>query len=172
MPLFTSLLLFFIALALISFTLRNTSARQARQRKDQNERRMAIGAQICEASARDAFGVELDHSVESIVLLDSVIIRGWGDTPDIPDKRMTDSGTLDFIFSAYLGDVFVRNEKAVWQWQNNEAFLYFQNLRRTAMPFELIKRKLSDPNQVNLANETALWLNSLTPNDGDGISRS
>lgn len=129
---------------------------------------MTIGADICEAAARDAFGVELDHSMESIALLNSLIINGWGvGTNPISGTNEPSTERFDptFIFGAYLGEVFVRTGIAEWRWENSEAFLYFRNSKRKNFPFDLIERKLREPNQIDLAEETALWLTSTIPLD-------
>jgi hypothetical protein len=165
MPLFTSLLLFTISVALLLLALRTSRAGEARRHRLHEEERMTISAKICEAAARDAFGVELDHSMESIILLDSLITNGWSKEP-ISAEDLT-KGNTPFIFAAYLGDVFVHHAKAQWQWNNDEGFLYFQNLKRTALPFELIKQKLNEPSGVDLAKETSLWLNPLAQNNSD-----
>ncbi len=170
MPIFTSLLFFFIALALLPLALRNSSMRQERRRRKQNKERMNIGARICEAAARDAFGLELDHSPESIASLDSLITHGWGDgtvgtagTNDLSAER--DDPT--FVLGAYVGNVFVRNGKAEWQFEDGKALLYFPKWKRKVSLFDLIQQKLREPDRIHLEEETDHWQISEMPQNDD-----
>ena len=170
MPLYTSLLLIFIALALLPLAIRNSNARSTRRERARDAERVSIGAKICEAAARDGFDVELHHSVESIAQLDAMISTGWNHvTIGTDETNGTNASTSDkfdfvFIFASYLGDVFVRHENAEWRWEKGEAFIYLRKVKRNASPFDLITRKLNDPNQIHLQDETVNWLTP-SPND-------
>lgn len=153
MPLFTSLLFFFIALALVPLAMRNSALREARRKKARDEQRIEIGTRICEAAARDAFGIELDHSLASIDTLDDLITQGWMDGTSQPN----DEHPLSFVMGSYLGDIYVQNRKAEWKHDDEEAILYFPEFKRRISPFELIRKKLNDPAYVHLDEETARW---------------
>jgi hypothetical protein len=152
MPIFTSLLFFFIALALLPLALRNSGMREIRRQHARDTERMTIGAQICEAAARGAFEVELDHSVASVALLDALITRGWSDGMDRTHAPTYGEYNPAFVMGAYVGDAFE------WRWENGEPFIYFRNTKQKVSPFDLIERKLMEPNQIHLQDETALWL--------------
>jgi hypothetical protein len=158
MPIFTSLLFFFIALALLPLILRNSGMREIRRQHTRDVERMNIGAHICEAAARDAFEVELDHTTASIALLDALIARGWSNGTDATHVSRHEAYDPAFVMGAYVGDVFVRTGRAEWQWKNSEPFIYFRNTKQKVSPFDLIARKLMEPNQIHLQGETALWL--------------
>ena len=168
----TGLLFFFIVLALVPLALRNSGARELRRQRTREIERMTIGAHICEATARDAFGVELDHSTDSIPMLDALITKGWSDGTGTTYDLPTDNYEPTFVLGSYLGNVFTHHEKAEWQWENAEPFLYFRNLKQRNSPFELIERKLSNPTEVNLEQETALWLHPNPPQDSDANTTS
>jgi hypothetical protein len=161
MPLYTSLLLFFIALGLLPLAIRNSSARSARRERARDAERMAIGARICEAAARDAFGIELDHAVESIAELDALITTGWGNGAIGTEERQQTNGfgsekyDLAFILASYLGDAFVRQGNAEWRWEKGEACIYFKKEKRISYPSILIEHKLHNPNQIHLQDEIA-----------------
>jgi hypothetical protein len=157
MPIFTSLLFFFIALALLPLALRNSGMREIRRQHARETERMTIGAQICEAAARDAFEVELDHSAASIALLDELITRGWSYGTERIRASAHEEYNPTFVMGAYVGDVFVRTGNSEWRWENGEPFIYFRNTKQKVSPFDLIERKLMEPNQIHLRNETALW---------------
>jgi len=159
MPIFTSLLLLFIALAILPLALRSNRIARERREHTRDEERFATGALICEAAARDAFGVELDHSIESIAKLDALISQGWSgmdaNSPDeLPDE-------LSFTLASYLGDVFVRNSGARWRNSGYGWSLSFPKLEIVADPFNLIDRKLSDPEHVHLHEDAALLIQEL-----------
>jgi hypothetical protein len=166
MPLYTSLLLFFIALALLPLAIRNSNVRNTRRERVRDVERMTIGAKICEAAARDAFDIELDHSIESIVQLDAMITNGWGNDAIGTDETNqikifeSESYDLNFIFASYLGDTFVRHEHAVWQWEKGEACIYFKKEKHISYPFILIAHKLQNPKQIHLQDEIANWITS------------
>jgi hypothetical protein len=171
MPLYTSLLFFFIALALLPLAIRNSNARSTRRERTRDVEHMAIGAKICEAAARDAFGIELDHSVESIAQLDALISTGWGDATTGTkgtNASKADEFDLAYIFASYLGNVFVRHENAEWRWDHGTAFIYFRTLNQNAFPFDFIARKLKDPDRIHLQDETANWLTPL-PKDNTSV---
>ncbi len=158
MPIFTSLLFFFIALALLPLALRNSGMREIRRQQARNMERMNIGAQICEAAARDAFEVELDHTTQSIAPLDTLITRGWGGGMDRTHASTHLEYNHAFVMSAYVGDVFVRAGNAEWRWENGEPFIYFRNAKQTVSPFDLIDRKIMEPNKIQLQDEISQWL--------------
>ena len=133
---------------------------------------MTIAAHICEAAARDAFGIELDHSTESIPLLDALITKGWSDVTDITNGLSVDNYEPTFVLGSYLGNVFTHHENVEWRWESGEAFLYFRNLRQRNSPFELIERKRMNPTHVNLEKETELWLHPNPPQDNDANTTS
>ena len=159
MPIFTSLLLLFAALALMSLALRSTGLARERRQHSLDEAKMATGALICEAAARDAFGVELDHSIESIAKLDALISEGW--SAQTADPITDASGEQSFVLSSYLGDVFVRHSGARWRADDTGWSLGFPKLNLIAEPFDLIARKLSDIENVSLQHESDLLLNEL-----------
>jgi hypothetical protein len=168
MPMFTSLLFFFIALALLPLALRNSGARELRRQGARDVERITIGAQICEATARDAFEVELDHSRESIALLDTLITQGWSN--ETPASTSENYDPI-YIMGAYVGDVFVRAGNAEWRWENGEAFLYVSKWKRKISPFDLIQRKFRDPLHIHLNEETVMWLMPLTPLENDASTK-
>jgi hypothetical protein len=172
MPIFTGLLLIFVILAILPVALRNNNARESRRQKVWNERKMIIGAQICEAGAMDAFGIELDHSVESIAQLDLLITNGWAHDPTSMPPQVKDLSTLTFVFASYLGDVLVQHKNASWQLENEQAILYFRNLKRMAYPFELITQKLREPGEIDLVEETSNWLKPAIHQESNGITTS
>ena len=174
MPLYTSLLFFFIALALLPLAIRNSNASCARRERARDVERMVIGAKICESAAKDAFGIELDHSVKSIAQLDAMITNGWSDDaigPDETNRTKTlesESYDLNFIFASYLGDTFVRHGDAVWQWEKGEACIYFKKEKHISNPFILIAHKLQNPKQIHLQDEIANWIISNDETDVHG----
>jgi hypothetical protein len=172
MPLFTGLLFFFIALALLPLALRNSGARELRRQRARDVEQMTIGARICEIVARDAFGIELDHSMESITALDALITNGWADTAAGTNTWSNEEHDPTFVLGSYLGDIFIRHEHSEWQWEHDEAFLYFSNGKRTVSPFDLIQRKLREPLEVHLKEETTKWLIPLIPQHDDGNTKS
>ena len=165
---FTSLLFLFIALALLPLALRNSGARELRRQRAREMERITIGAQICEAAARDTFEVELDHSKESIGLLDAMITHGWSNGTNTSVGEDYDPV---YIMGAYVGDVFVRAGNAEWRWENGEAFLYLSQWKRKISPFDLIQQKLRDPLHVNLNEEIAMWLMPLIPHENDASTK-
>ncbi len=174
MPIFTSLLFFFIALALLPLALRNSGARELRRQRARDVERMAIAARICESAARGAFDVELDHSTESIERLDALITNQWSNREETAagtQETSTEQFDSPFILSAYVGDVFVRSGDAEWRWAQNETFLYFRNSKRSVSPFELLERKLAHPEHLHLEEETSLWLNPIISQDSDAATQ-
>jgi len=109
---------------------------------------MYLGAQICEASARDAFHIELDQSLTSLVWLDDLIAQaGWNEREAMPQKAR-------FTITAYLGEVFVRGHNARWTAGARPSelpFLEFPASRVIANLSEMIDRKLRDMSSVSLA---------------------
>jgi hypothetical protein len=158
MPIFTSLLFFFIALALLPLALRNSGAKELRRLHARDTERMTIGAEICEAAARDAFEVELDHTTQSIALLDTLITRAWGDGLNRTHASTHLEYNPAFVMSAYVGDVFVRAGNAEWRWESGEPFIYFRNAKQTVSPFDLIDRKIMEPDKIQLQDEISAWL--------------
>jgi hypothetical protein len=159
MPIFTSLLLIFVALALLPLALRSNGVARERREHARDEERFSTGALICEAAARDAFGVELDHSIESIAKLDELISQGWSQQAANPNEEIPDE--LSFTLASYLGDVFVRNAGARWRHSNDGWSLSFPKLEIVADPFNLIERKLRDTEHVHLHDDAALLLQEL-----------
>jgi hypothetical protein len=131
---------------------------------------MVIGAQICEAGAMDAFGIRLDHSIESIAKLDRLIANGWNNESTSAMPQMNDYNTLTFVFASYLGDVFVQHKHASWQLEHEQAILYFRNLKRMAYPFELITQKMREPSEIDLMEETSNWLKPPIQEDGNATT--
>jgi hypothetical protein len=166
MPLFTSLLLFFVALAMLPLALHNGNTRKRFGQRAGNIERMSIGAQICEAAMRDIWGANLDRSVGSIVLLNALISENWVDRDMVGTNRSSLMGyDAIFVLGSYLGNIFIHPEHAEWRSENGETFIYFRNLKRHVSPFRLIERKLQEPNRVVLQEETAHWLNQAAPQD-------
>ena len=158
MPLFTSLLFFFIALAFLPLVLRSR-ARSELRRQAELDNRMTLGASICIAAAREAFGVELDRSLASIAALDALITQGWNDShPELeaPKEKPND---LTFVFAAYLGDTVIKHTHARWRIENGQAVLLFREANVSASPMDLIERKLRDPQNVHIEEEIAQWGN-------------
>ncbi len=133
---------------------------------------MAVGSQICEAAARDAFHVELDHSRSSIAALDALMEDGWGNGNVGSDDRLEEANDLTFVLAAYLGEVFVRDGTASWQSEKGASVLYFRNLKRVAWPFELIEQKLREPREISLVKETGNWLMPATTHTEDAYSNT
>ncbi|HEY3874491.1 MAG TPA: hypothetical protein VGM92_03365 [Candidatus Kapabacteria bacterium] len=86
MSIFTILLFFFLTLALWPLLTRNSGRRELQRRRDAAEDRLETAGSICVAAARDAFGVELDHSLESIDTLDAMIVNGWPEAIDVKES--------------------------------------------------------------------------------------
>jgi hypothetical protein len=168
MSIFTSLLFFFTALALLPLALRNNSACEGRRQKKRDTERMTIGAQICEAAARDAFEAELDHSIGSISPLDSLITLGWSNKTDVTNASMRGGYDPTFAMGTYVGDLFVRVGNAEWIFEDGTAFMYVRASKQKFFPFDLIQRKLWEPDRVNLQEEMALWLNLATRQEDYG----
>src|ERR1035437_8953806 len=72
-----------------------------RKRRDTTGDQMELASRICEAAARDAFAIELDHSLESLTTLDELIERGFASARELPDDTL-------LVLGAYLGQVLVR----------------------------------------------------------------
>ncbi len=114
------------------------------------EREMDIAARICEAAARDAFGIELDHSLSSLALLDQMILQEWV----LPGSTTGMATATRRGFAAYFGDVFVRSYSARWSIigaSTEEPRLEFPKCRVIVDPFALLQYKLQDPESVHLA---------------------
>jgi hypothetical protein len=148
MPILTSILLVLTGLALISLTLRSRPKERAERRSDYSERKLELGAQICEAAARDAFGVDLDHTDASLSALDQLITEGWTNPVTVTDDQQD---TL-YVFGAYIGDVLVRHHQAEWHTDAKSTMpcLYFNAVDFIASPFEIIERKLQDPEHFRI----------------------
>ncbi len=156
MPIFTSLLFFFLALAFLPLAFRGSSARQDRRKQAKLDDRMETGADICRAAAREAFGVELDRSLASIAVLDDLIERGWRNRDPETDAPKTNDD-LSFIFAAYLGTVLARFAHAEWGWDREKPALFFHGSKEPVPLFPLVERKLQDPEHTNLSLETMQW---------------
>ncbi|HET6402094.1 MAG TPA: hypothetical protein VFH95_11940 [Candidatus Kapabacteria bacterium] len=157
MPIFTSLLFFFIALAFLPLALRNSRARTALRQQSELDDRMALGASICIAATREAFGVELDHSLDSIHTLDILISQGWSDSPAEQTESNGKPNDLTFVLASYLGTAISEHTGARWRIENGKTVLFFQEHSVSAFPFDLIERKLRDPEQVHLEEEIERW---------------
>ena len=165
MPIFTSLLFLFLALALWPIVSRSNARRELERRRNEAEQRLETAARICEAAARDAFHISLDHSIASIDWLDEMIDKGWME-PNNAQGSTTDS---PFAIGAYLGDVFVRHHLAVWNWESGKTLLFFALSKRTVSPFELIEQKLREPFSVNLSAESARWQSPEIPEPDNAL---
>src|SRR5947209_3233335 len=75
------------------------------RRADTMTERMSLAAKICEASARSAFNVELDHSLESLSVLDQTISNDFA-------AAISDDSV--YVLGAYLGDVILRELGGRW----------------------------------------------------------
>ncbi len=159
MPIFTSLLFLFLALALLPLAFRGNRARQTRREESALAERMALGASICIAAAREAFGVELDRSLDSLAAMDSLIADGWA--PSSPTNSAQgselDSTGVTFVLAAYLGTAFALHRAAEWRIENGKPALYFRTVNESEYPLELIELKLREPVHVNLSKETERW---------------
>jgi hypothetical protein len=163
MPILTSILLVLTGLALISLALRSRPNKRERRRSDYSDRKLERAAQICEASARDAFEVELDHTDASLATLDAMISEEWEASDNSTNEKLR--GEL-YILGAYVGDVLVRHHSAEWQskaaslntgpgvGQKDPTLLpeiaswpciYFNDANLIASPFEMIEHKLREP---------------------------
>jgi hypothetical protein len=73
--------------------------------------RMKKLAAICVESVQSSFREVLDYTAQSIALLDSIILRGWGDV-----QRL--DATVEQVmstFAAYFGETVLRNsEGGMW----------------------------------------------------------
>ena len=154
MPILTSILLVLTGLALISLALRSRPKERTRRRDDYSERRLELGARICEAAAKDAFGVDLDHTDESLTKLDELIADGWTGADTIASSAESQRDPL-YVFASYVGDILVRHHQAEWRlsiissgtpWPS----LYFKAADLTASPFEMVERKLHDPEHFKI----------------------
>lgn len=161
MPIFTSLLFFFLALALLPLAFRGSRVRQSQRELSALEERMALGASICIAAARQAFRVDLDQSIESLGVLDSLITSGWSSIPRSESLNVSDAGSdskeVTFVLAGYLGTAFVQNRAAIWRVENGKPALYFRSVKESEYPLELIELKLKEPAQVSLVHETERW---------------
>jgi hypothetical protein len=157
MPVFTSLLFFFIALAFLPLALRNSRARSALRQQTELDDRMALGSSICIAAARDAFGVELDRSLGSIPALDALISQGWNEASLEETESDGKPSDLTFVFASYLGTTVSKHTGARWRIENGKTVLFFQEQNVSAFPFDLIERKLRDPERVHLGEEIERW---------------
>ena len=168
MPIFTSLLFFFLALALWPLATRNSGRRELRRRQAQAQDRFETAAQICEAAARDAFHITLDHSLRSIDQLDEMIDNGWS---NVESQHLQND--TSFVMGAYLGDVFVRNQLAEWTASSQNMprpFLYFPLSKKTVSPFDIIEQKLNGPSSIHLPSETARWQSVENTEPGNDLS--
>lgn len=157
MPIFTSLLFFFIAVAFLPLAFRSSRARTALRQQAELDDRMALGASICIAAARDAFGIELDRSFDSIQMLDLLISQGWSDAPVDPVESGGKPTDLTFVLASYLGTVAAEHTGARWRIENGQTALFYQEQNMSAFPFDLIERKLNDPERVHLWEEIERW---------------
>jgi hypothetical protein len=148
MPIFTTTLLLFVTLAALALSIRSHSrVKKLREKRSDNER-MKLAAKICEAATRDAFGLDLDYSLESISALDQAITSNWSQNAD---HSVFSQNSL-FVLSAYLGEIFVRSHGAEWILTGNASvpYLYFTDIDLKASPFDLVEQKLEQPATVSL----------------------
>src|SRR5665213_2312505 len=170
MPIFTSLLFIFIALAFLPLALRSSRARSALREQAELDDRMALGASICIASAREAFSVELDCSLASIETLDRLISQGWANANEqssplaqqgegVGGEASSDGkpNDLTFVFPSYLGTTVCGHTDARWRIENGKTALFFKEQNVSAFPFDLIEQKLRDPERVHLGEEIERW---------------
>jgi hypothetical protein len=157
MPIFTSLLFFFIALAFLPLALRNSRARSALRQQVELDDRMNLGASICIAAAREAFGVELDRSLQSIQTLDVLISEGWSESLLDSEASNGKPDDLTFVFASYLGMTVCQHTDARWRIENGATALFFQSAKTPAYPFDLIEQKLRDPEHIHLEEEIERW---------------
>ena len=139
------LLALLIAAALIiAWTTRVWSSGFGR-RADTVAERLSLAAKICEASARSAFNVELDRSLESLHTLDEIV------TKDVASEMSDDSV---YVLGAYLGDVILREIGGRWsRLEANEKYpkLLLAN-GEVFDPFDIVTAKMHFP-EISLEQE-------------------
>ena len=164
MPILTSTLLILTGLALITLALRSRRKKRTVRRGDYSEYKLELGARICEAAARNAFGVDLDHTDASLRKLDELIAAGWADTSTHDSTAQRD---ILYVIAAYIGDVLIRHHHAEWRLDRIQhsssietqvmslnptlPYLYFNNTAIMASPFEIAEHKLREPGIYSIA---------------------
>ena len=150
----TSLLLFLTGFALLIVAIRARPKARLKRLEDWEEYKMELGARVCRAAARNAFRVDLDHSDQSLPVLDEIMTTGWGHDAAHKDLASKDSV---FTMASYLGDVLRRHHGAEWQLERTKhklPYLYFKTSDLAASPFDIIEKKLEAPNTFSLAGAT------------------
>lgn len=147
------LALLLVAALIVAWSTRAWSAGFGR-RADTITERMSLAAKICQAAARSAFSVELDHSLESLSSLDGIIDSDFASSPQINDDSI-------HVIGAYLGDVFLREIGGRWSRLDASA-TYPKILLASGEefdPFEVVSAKLHFP-EISLEQEVRRRLES------------
>ena len=113
--------------------------------------RMSTAAQICEAAMRDAFNIELDGSLDSLVQVDACIDHGLAsDTPGMASPEET-----ILVIAAYWGQVLVHPCSAHWVASPSAIGGYMLSMPSHSLlsPFELVAKKLCAPWEVSLYDQ-------------------
>lgn len=143
----TIVLLLLAAVAVVLFA--RLSFIGFRKRQNSVAQQMGLASSICEAAARDAFDVELDHSLDSLAKLDELIEQGFTGVLEVTDDTV-------YVLAAYYGQVLVHACGAEWQSANGQdakPTLKIGSTLESISPFEMIERKLHAPQDTNLAAE-------------------
>jgi hypothetical protein len=138
------LALLLVAALIIAWSTRAWSSGFGR-RADTVTERMSLAAKICEASARNAFHVELDHSIESLPTLDDVMKSGFAS--EIHDDSV-------YVLGAYLGDVIIREIGGRWsRLAANEKYPKLTLASGEVFdPFDIVTAKMHFP-EISLEQE-------------------
>ena len=141
--------------------------------------RMPRSAEIARASTSDAFGVQLDYSDESLHLLDDALTIHWHARPfprveqtstqsveptdqveqvfvDAPLRMESPDRVIDdplIVLGAYVGEVLAKQHAGVWRFDELKhplPFIYFAQEDLPASPFDMVRRKLDDPQAFDL----------------------
>src|SRR5579883_280393 len=162
MPVFTTLLLIFVALALLPLTLRSREAKRENRRASQLEDKFRLAAMACEVAFRDSFNVELDHTRQSIAILDSKVTSEWLQGTNSESQSGASKESV-FLLAAYIGDVLARDLNAEWRRKNEQYILMFPSTTFEALPFELVQKKLVSPAHVDLTVEVNAIYEAVSP---------
>ena len=131
------LALLLVAALIIAWSTRAWSSGFGR-RADTVTERMSLAAKICIASARSAFNVELDRSLESLVTLDEIITKDFAD--EINDDSV-------YVLGAYLGDVILNERGGHWSRLNLQEKYPKLTLASGEVfdPFDIVTAKMHFP---------------------------
>lgn len=157
----TIVLLLLAAVAVVLFA--RLSFIGFRKRQNSVAEQMDLASRICEAAARDAFDVELDHSLDSLAKLDELIEQGFAGVLEVTDDTV-------YVLAAYFGQVLVHACGAEWQpasVQNSKPTLRIQSSQESVSPFEIIERKLRTPQDTKLAAEARELMTKIEPLHGN-----